>query len=196
MSDLPEGNAIVYCQSAFRTTNGKTAHGLVRRSERYRVLSVVDETCAGGDAGLLLDGREADIPIVESITAALERARDAKAAPTHLVIGLAPDGGRLPAKSRADVLAAINAGLHVDSGLHDFLSDDPEMAAEAALRQVKIRTSRMLILLSVNVPAILESRPGRSLAQMVTVRISRCSTSVIWIVSIISSGLYDIAIAS
>ena len=37
MTNLPEGNAIVYCQGAFGTTNGKTAHGLVRRTRRYRV---------------------------------------------------------------------------------------------------------------------------------------------------------------
>ncbi len=48
MSDRwPEGNAIVYCEGAFGTTNGKTAHGLVRRSERYRVLSVIDSRHGG-----------------------------------------------------------------------------------------------------------------------------------------------------
>ena len=29
MSTFPEGNAIIYCQGAYSTTNGKTAHGLV-----------------------------------------------------------------------------------------------------------------------------------------------------------------------
>ncbi len=38
MSQWPEGRAIVYCEGAFDTTNGKTAHGLVRRSERYGVV--------------------------------------------------------------------------------------------------------------------------------------------------------------
>ena len=47
----PEGNAIVYCEGAFGTTNGKTAHGLVRFTRRYRVLSVVDSGFAGRDAG-------------------------------------------------------------------------------------------------------------------------------------------------
>ena len=46
----PEGNAIVYCEGAFGTTYGKTAHGLVRRSRRYRVVSVVDSRHAGKDA--------------------------------------------------------------------------------------------------------------------------------------------------
>ena len=52
---FPEGNAVVYCGGAFGTTNGKTAHGLVRRSERYRVLSVIDSRHAGSDAGKVLD---------------------------------------------------------------------------------------------------------------------------------------------
>ena len=28
MNRLPEGNAIVYCEGAYNTLNGKTAHGL------------------------------------------------------------------------------------------------------------------------------------------------------------------------
>ena len=56
MSSLHEGNAIVYCQGAFGTPNGKTAHGLVRRTNRYRVLSVIDSRHAGEDAGSILEG--------------------------------------------------------------------------------------------------------------------------------------------
>jgi uncharacterized NAD-dependent epimerase/dehydratase family protein len=58
------------------------------------------------------------------------------------VIGLAPDGGQLPSTARAAVGAAIAAGLHVDSGLHQFLGDDPEFAALAAAHQVRIRDVR------------------------------------------------------
>ena len=61
--EFPEGNAIVYCEGAFGTTNGKTAHGLVRRSKRYRVLSVVDSKSAGVDAGSALPDR--DFRIIE-----------------------------------------------------------------------------------------------------------------------------------
>ncbi|HQF22262.1 MAG TPA: hypothetical protein PL065_02320 [Polyangiaceae bacterium] len=39
--------AIVYCESAFRTTHGKTAHGLVRRSERFQIVGVVVASGAG-----------------------------------------------------------------------------------------------------------------------------------------------------
>ena len=75
MSGFPEGNAIVYCEGAFRTTNGKTAHGLVRKTRRYRVLSVVDSTCAGQNSGTVLDGRPNDIPIFDDQRRALDDAR-------------------------------------------------------------------------------------------------------------------------
>jgi uncharacterized NAD-dependent epimerase/dehydratase family protein len=45
------------------------------------------------------------------------------------VVGLAPSGGRLPPEMRADVLAGLNAGLSVASGLHSRVGDDPELAA-------------------------------------------------------------------
>ncbi len=142
MSQWPEGRAVVYCQGAFNTTNGKTAHGLVRRSERYDVLAVIDARWAGRDAGDVLDGRPRGLPVVADLDAALALRDGEDRGPTHFVIGLAPDGGRLPADARAAVAAALNAGLHVDSGLHDFLSEDAELAALAQRNGLRIRDVR------------------------------------------------------
>jgi uncharacterized NAD-dependent epimerase/dehydratase family protein len=142
MSELPEGRAIVYCEGAFGTTNGKTAHGLVRRTARYEVLAVVDSRRAGKDAGEVLDGKASGIPIHGGIVEAVEAARRGGRPATHLVVGLAPDGGRLGARERADVRGAIELGLHVDSGLHDFLSEDLELAALARDRGVTLRDVR------------------------------------------------------
>jgi uncharacterized NAD-dependent epimerase/dehydratase family protein len=141
MIKLPEGNAVVYCQGAFGTPNGKTAHGLVRRTLRYRILSIIDASHAGEDAGRVLDGRPDGTPIFSSLKDAIAAA-PIQAAPTHLVIGLAPDGGRLPADARQEILVAIKNGLNVDSGLHDFLSEDSELAAMAARHGVTLRDVR------------------------------------------------------
>jgi uncharacterized NAD-dependent epimerase/dehydratase family protein len=137
MTEPYEGRAIVYCERAFGTTNGKTAHGLVRRSRRYVISSLIDSTHAGRDAGEILDGTPAGIPVVESLNKAL-----ALDSATHFVIGLAPDGGRLDSGTRETVLQAIRAGLHVDSGLHDFLSEDRELATLAARCHVVLRDIR------------------------------------------------------
>jgi uncharacterized NAD-dependent epimerase/dehydratase family protein len=137
-----DGNAIVYCEGGFNTLNGKTAHGLVRFTRRYRVLALVDSGYAGQDAGTVLDGKSRGIPVVGTLDEALTYTGELTPNATHFVMGLAPDGGRLSAQARMDVRWAIEAGLHVDCGLHDFLSDDPELMALAASRQVTIRDIR------------------------------------------------------
>jgi uncharacterized NAD-dependent epimerase/dehydratase family protein len=127
MKSLPEGNAIVYCERMFNTPSGKTAHGLVRFTKRYRVLSVIDSCYGGEDSGEVLDGKANGIPILASLDQAVQMAAGGSRPATHFVIGLAPDGGRLPSKARQDVCDAIACGLNVDCGLHDYLSDDPEL---------------------------------------------------------------------
>lgn len=102
--------------------NAKTATSMVR----YRtaeVVAILDSTQAGRTAGELL-GAGDSIPIVASLD-------DAPAA-NELMIGISPSGGRVPAAWRATILAALERGMNVVSGLHDFLGDDPQLAAAAA----------------------------------------------------------------
>jgi uncharacterized NAD-dependent epimerase/dehydratase family protein len=142
MTTTVDGSAIVYCEGAFNTPNGKTAHGLVRFTRRYRVLSVVDSRYAGRDAGDVLDRTPNGVPVLASVEDAVRAAAESGTAATHLVVGLAPDGGRLSPAARRDVAAALEMGLNVDSGLHDFLSEDPAMAALAARKGLAIRDVR------------------------------------------------------
>lgn len=142
MNNLPEGNAIIYCEGAFGNPNGKTAHGLVRRTERYNVLSVIDSKNAGKDAGLLLDDRQAGIPVHAGIRESFEYFKGKGQRPTHLVIGLAPDGGRVDNSVKDDVKEAIGLGLNIDSGLHDFFSEDEMILMLAGEKGVRIRDVR------------------------------------------------------
>jgi uncharacterized NAD-dependent epimerase/dehydratase family protein len=137
----PRDSAIVYCEGAFNTPNGKTAHGLVRFTERYRVLAVVDSHYAGRDSGDVLDGRASGIPVVASLEDAKAVAA-ARGGASHFVIGIAPDGGRLSPTAREDVKKAVAMGLHVDSGLHDFLSEDSDIVSLAQAHHVTIRDVR------------------------------------------------------
>ena len=94
---VPDGTAVVYAEGAFGTPSGKTAHGLVRQTRRYAVVAVLDSRHAGKDAGEVLDGKPSGIPIVGNLDQAFAAAKARGESLTHLVIGLAPDGGRLPA---------------------------------------------------------------------------------------------------
>ncbi|MBP6680403.1 MAG: DUF1611 domain-containing protein, partial [Saprospiraceae bacterium] len=133
--------AIVYCGGAFNTPSGKTAHGLVRFTERYEVLAVIDPHYAGKDARGVLDGVITGIPVVNDLDEALDVAAR-KGGAEVFVIGLAPDGGRLPDDAREVVKQAVQKGLNVDSGLHDFLSEDPAIVALANENNIRIRDIR------------------------------------------------------
>jgi uncharacterized NAD-dependent epimerase/dehydratase family protein len=139
---MPRATAVVYCEGAFNTPNGKTAHGLVRFTRRYDVVAVVDSRYRGKDAGEVIDGKRTGIPVADSVDEAVRIARAQGKPPTHFVVGLAPDGGRLGPAARRDVQSAITLGLNVDSGLHDFLTEDPEMTSLAENHGVTLRDVR------------------------------------------------------
>ncbi len=134
--------AIVYSEGAYNTTNGKTAHGLVRFTERFEVLTVVDSRYAGQDAGEVLDRKPNGIRITGSVSEALDYLSGLGTPADSLVIGLAPDGGKMPPFALEDVKMAIRAGLNVISGLHDFLSENDEIIELARQSGVSITDIR------------------------------------------------------
>lgn len=124
-----EGVAVVLAPGAFRTDSAKTAHGLVRGTERFQIVAVVDADAAGQDAGELLDGKRRDIPIFPTLGAAVVGARHR---PDTVIVGLATPGGTLPPSLRAVLLEAASSGLSIVNGLHELVGDDPAIVAAAA----------------------------------------------------------------
>jgi uncharacterized NAD-dependent epimerase/dehydratase family protein len=124
---------VILAEGNFGFHHGKTAVGVIRYGPDD-VVAVIDSTQAGGNVSSILPGR--DIPIVATLHEAL--AADPTRRPDTLLIGIAPTGGKLPDSWRATILAAIEAGLDVHSGLHTFLGDDPEFEAAAHLAGVSI----------------------------------------------------------
>lgn len=137
-----DGRALVYCDGAFNTPNGKTAHGLVRFTERYDVVGVIDSRYAGKDAGEVLDGKANGIFVFKDFDSAVSQLTEMDLLPQSLVIGLAPDGGRLPKEAKATISKALEMGWNVDSGLHDFLTNDQHLVKIAADHNVRIRDIR------------------------------------------------------
>jgi len=133
-------SAIVYCEGNFSRIDGKTANGLVRHSEAYRIVSVIDSTCSGQDSGQVLDGKPNDIAIFKDLEAAVV---NEPTIPDTLIYGMAPSTGRLSHEDRGVVLDGIALGMNIVSGLHEYLSEDPEIAEAARVgRGVWIRDIR------------------------------------------------------
>ncbi len=142
MKESIDGNALVYCEGAFNTPNGKTAHGLVRFTERYNVVGVIDSTYAAKDAGEVLDGKANGIDVFKDLKTAVTTLEEENKSPKSLVIGLAPDGGRLPKEAKQTIKEALELGWNVDSGLHDFLTNDETLMAIARKNGCRVRDVR------------------------------------------------------
>ncbi|MEY1557903.1 DUF1611 domain-containing protein [Yoonia sp. R2331] len=131
--------AIVYCEGNFGQIDGKTANGLVRHSQAYRILSVMDSRLEGRDSGQVLDNVSNGIPIVEDLEAAVTREASI---PDTLIYGMAPSTGKMSPTDREIVLDAIALGMNIVSGLHEYLGDDPEISNAADAANVTIRDIR------------------------------------------------------
>ncbi|MDQ3857432.1 MAG: DUF1611 domain-containing protein [Actinomycetota bacterium] len=106
---------------------GKTMRGVVRYRP-HPVVAILDSERPGH----AYEG----IPIVASVAEALPYE------PTTALVGVAVAGGRLGPEWRGIIRAAIEAGLDVEAGMHEFLADDPEFPVLAARRGVELRDLR------------------------------------------------------
>lgn len=116
----PEQPIVLLLHGGLTDLGGKTGLAMLR----YRsgpIVAVVDPAHAGRSLHATT-GIPRDVPVVASLQDALPFG------PQVAVVGLAPSGGCLPEPVRADVAAALQAGLSVASGLHSRIGDDPELA--------------------------------------------------------------------
>ncbi|MBA3637188.1 MAG: DUF1611 domain-containing protein [Actinomycetota bacterium] len=113
----PERRYAVLAEGWFANRSAKTAHGLVRYG-KDEVVAVMDSTLAGGRVADILPDLGRDAPIVGTLQEALELA------PTSVLVGLAPAGGKLPEEWMETLLAAAEAGLEIVSGLHQRLAPE------------------------------------------------------------------------
>ena len=120
--------AIVITNGLLDIDLAKTCHGLLRGSERFETIAVIDYKFVGQDAGEVMDGKPLDIPIYASVA---DYFKNNEEQPDSCVIGVALPGGILPDAFRKEIVTAIEHGLSVYCGLHTFLSDDPEFSALA-----------------------------------------------------------------
>jgi uncharacterized NAD-dependent epimerase/dehydratase family protein len=127
--------AVVYCEANFGAPDGKTANGLVRHSERYQIISVIDSRQSGQDSGEILGDGANGIPVVSDLATAI---RLQGAVPSFLIFGVAPSSGMLSAVERRVLLGAMEQGISIVNGLHEFLNDDPEFATSARKHDVTI----------------------------------------------------------
>jgi uncharacterized NAD-dependent epimerase/dehydratase family protein len=106
---------------------GKTMRGIIRYGPDP-VVAILDSARAGETQ----DG----IPVVGTVNDSL--CFD----PTVAVVGVATQGGRFPPAWRQLLKSCIAKGLDVESGLHEYISEDPELIELAQRHGVELRDLR------------------------------------------------------
>ena len=125
---------LILADGDFGPMTSKTANSVIR----YRpdqVVAVLDRARAGKTVEEVLSFG-GDTPVVGSMTEALALR------PTEVLIGIAPQGGRLPEEWRNWLAEALDAGCDLWSGLHTFLADDPMLAERARAAGRKLHDLR------------------------------------------------------
>lgn len=125
---------LILAEGQFGPLTSKTANSCIRYTPD-RVAAVIDSRRAGKTAHDVL-GFGGKIPIIASLEEGL------RLRPTALLIGIAPQGGRLPEEWRAIVRGAIEHNMEIWSGLHTFIGDDKELSDLAQRRGVAIHDLR------------------------------------------------------
>ena len=125
----------IFAEGLFAKHTGKTAHGVIRYGTR-EVVAVIDSSSAGRTASEVEPFCVKPVPIVATLEEALDHQ------PDTLLIGVAPPGGKLDPAWKAVLLAAIDAGLSLEAGLHTQLNDDPELRYAAERRGVELHDLR------------------------------------------------------
>lgn len=115
---------VILAPGVFTTRHSKTAHGVIAYATDPTV-AVIDPSLAGQRVREAVPYLNSDAPILAGLQESLTYE------PTSLLVGVAPMGGALPVDWRREIVAALEAGLEVVSGLHDVLAEDPEFLAAA-----------------------------------------------------------------
>jgi uncharacterized NAD-dependent epimerase/dehydratase family protein len=125
---------LIFSEGQFGTPASKTGNSVIRYSAA-KVAAVLDSSQAGRSAADIL-GYGGDIPVVASVDEGIARGADA------LMVGIAVNGGGLPAGVRAAVKRAIECRLAIWNGLHAFVGDDPELGPLARRQGVTVHDVR------------------------------------------------------
>lgn len=134
--DLAQHTSLIYAEGVFglvarkkHPMRAKTADGILRYA-KYKIVGVVDSRSREKTAGEVLPSylsgisprlRRGEMPIFKNLQEA-KKTTNAEA----LIIGSASEGGYLPEEYRGDIIWAIKNRMHIVSGTHYAISEDPE----------------------------------------------------------------------
>lgn len=123
------GNVIVLTGGKLDSKNAKTAHGLLRGSNRFNVISIIDKKFSGKyvhvnkNGKISISSKKTNIKIFKDLKSFI----NSNIKVEYCVIGVASAGGLLSKEMRKDVIEAMQNKISIINGLHSILNNDKEI---------------------------------------------------------------------
>jgi uncharacterized NAD-dependent epimerase/dehydratase family protein len=132
---MEKSNAIVITAGYLNSSSGKTAHGLIRGTDRFNIVGLIDFKFGGHDAGEVLDGRKRNIPVFATLADFVEKSKQPA---KYCILGVATKGGVIPESIQGMLKEAMERGFSIVNGLHDYVSDHAELVDLATRKGLEI----------------------------------------------------------
>ena len=113
------GKAVVITGGLLDDNHAKTAHGLLRASDRFEIIGVIDEKFAGQNTKDVVEGEHNPVPIAGHIDDFIKQ----NGKPAYAIIGMATKGGILPRELYPSIENILSNGIQIINGLHQPLSE-------------------------------------------------------------------------
>ena len=131
--------AIILTNGLLSYSDAKTAHGLIRGTDRFDIVGVIDAAHVQWDLSTIVGEKVPNIPVFPSIS---EAVAGVPGQIDYIIIGVATKGGNLPTDMKSILVESLNNNISVISGLHEFVSDIPELALLAEEKGLTITDVR------------------------------------------------------
>ena len=157
-----KATALVYYENGFNESDGSLIKCLIRYSQKYDIVGVIDSNKTGQDSGQILEDKANGIPVFENIESAIKKLTKN---PECFIYGLPMSQNTLEEKERQIFMSAIACNMNIINGFPQFFTEDKAF--------VELAKKHEVILLDVAKPA------PRDHLHVFTGRIQSMSTPVI-----------------
>lgn len=131
--------ALILTNGMLAMSEAKTAHGLIRGTDRFEIIGIIDAANSKCDLSSVVNQAVAAIPVYDSLDEAIN-GHSGKI--DYLIIGVATKGGKIPPEMKSILTACLKNNISIISGLHEFVSEIPQLASLAKEKGLTITDIR------------------------------------------------------
>ena len=118
-----KSTALLYYENGFNESDASLINSLIKYSQNFDLIGVIDSSKSGQDTGQILEGKANGIPIFENIEKAIKKLTTK---PECFIYGFPMTQNTLDEKERQIFRKAIESKMNIVNGFPQFFTEDKE----------------------------------------------------------------------